>query len=244
MTTQNPNSNTNTPLDIKYKAKLNSNNDYFKLLLSKDFLDSNVHVEDDDILKIEKSYEAAHRIREFEIGLYWQRLNYLWVITAVLFAGWGTLALKIIDASGTTNSLIYFSMAILSFIGCIFTILTSFITVAGKYWQRVWEFHVRNLEVFVSGKIYSMPVKEKNTIEKRPSISKNIEMFNLFLLVVWVFSLFVSTILFFKNIQWDFGWAIFTLIVLVAIAYWYLRKQTKSSSDIDIMIDTPPPTNP
>lgn len=46
---------------------------YFEKLLSKDFSDLNVNVAPEDIKKIEKSFEVSHRIRDFEINLYWQR---------------------------------------------------------------------------------------------------------------------------------------------------------------------------
>ncbi|MFI3036988.1 hypothetical protein ACH54D_09015 [Atlantibacter hermannii] len=69
------------PAELQYH--FTQNHEYFGKLLSKDFSSTSTQVNDINIDKINKSYEASHRIREFEIGLYSQRLNYLWAITVV-----------------------------------------------------------------------------------------------------------------------------------------------------------------
>ena len=105
---------------------------YFEKLLSKDFSDLNINITPEDIKKIEKSFEVSHRIRDFEIGLYWQRLNFLWAITALLFAGWGALIFKIIEFNeGEAPYIMFASLSFLSLIGGIVTIFTSFIIDAG-----------------------------------------------------------------------------------------------------------------
>ncbi|WP_209438143.1 hypothetical protein, partial [Buttiauxella brennerae] len=51
--------------------------DYFNKLLNKDFNSTNTFFTVEDKEKIKEAYEKAHHIREYEINLYWSRLNYL-----------------------------------------------------------------------------------------------------------------------------------------------------------------------
>lgn len=167
---------------------------YFEKLLSKDFSDLNINITPEDIKKIEKSFEVSHRIRDFEIGLYWQRLNFLWAITALLFAGWGALIFKIIEFNeGEAPYIMFASLSFLSLIGGIVTIFTSFIIDAGKHWQKVWEYHVYTLEPFVSGHLYAIKFNYKN--KKKASISRSVETFNYALLTLWACSSIFAVII-------------------------------------------------
>jgi len=208
-------------LSTELKALLFKNKLYFKELLHKEFSDDEPVLLRDDLNRIQKAFDVAHRIRDFELNLYWQRLNYLWVIAALLLAGWGVLASKLLEAfiaNATTFSttpqpsqLIFLSLGIISIAGCFFSLLSLSITEAGKYWQMVWEEHIYKLEPFISGSIYNIKfgkLKIKSTetnteneastskkFENIPSISKSIETIIWGLFTVWALSLGFSTCL-------------------------------------------------
>lgn len=64
---------------------------------------------------MKEAYNKAHHVREYEINLFWSRLNYLWAITAVLFAAGGVILNDMINlAEGKEVNELQF----LSFILC------------------------------------------------------------------------------------------------------------------------------
>ncbi|NNS06220.1 hypothetical protein [Erwinia sp. JH02] len=216
------------------------NKAYFKSLLSKDFSDLNTQVEPEDLDKIKEAYEKAHKTREFEIGLYWQRLNYLWAITAILFAGWGVLVNNLFptgDAAKDPSSLVYLAVFLVSIIGVTLTILSSFITAGGKYWQEVWEYHLLMLEPFESGKLYGMQfqdISEGKVNRKRPSISRSVHAFHIGLLLIWTASAALSIAISFKNNNILFlSIEVFSSILILAI-YFIVRNSVCSSTDLSV----------
>lgn len=206
---------------------------YFEKLLSKDFSNININVTPDDIKKIEKSFEVSHRIRDFEIGLYWQRLNFLWAIIALLFAGWGALIFKIIEfKEGEAPYIMFASLSFLSLIGGIVTIFTSFIIDAGKHWQKVWEYHVYALEPFVSGHLYAIQFKYKN--KRKASISRSVETFNYALLILWVCSAIFAAIIP-PQITNDYAlWIQFAISLIIWVAFQHIGKSV-TKGDFDRM---------
>lgn len=209
---------------------------YFKKLLSKDFSDLNVNVTPEDIKKIEKSFEVSHRIRDFEINLYWQRLNFLWAITALLFAGWGALIFKIIEFNGGEAPYIMFaSLSFLSLIGGIVTIFTSFIIEAGKHWQKVWEYHVYALEPFVSGHLYAIQFSYKN--KQRASISRSVETFNYALLFLWACSAVFAAIIPSQIGNGLAGIIQLVISLLIAGAFVYIRNSVTKKESVNIQLD-------
>lgn len=216
------------------------NKAYFKCLLSKDFSDLNTQVEPEDLEKIKEAYEKTHKTREFEIGLYWQRLNYLWAITAILFAGWGVLVNNLFpngDAAKDPSSLVYLAVFFVSIIGITLTILSSFITAGGKYWQEVWEYHLIMLEPFQSGKLYGMQfqdISEGNVSGKRPSISKSVHVFHIALLIIWIASAILSVaISFINNNNWLVGIEVASGLVIFGI-YYFVRKSVCKSTRLSV----------
>ncbi|WP_439214244.1 RipA family octameric membrane protein [Duffyella gerundensis] len=198
--TQNTDLITKVRLPAESKEFLKNNNIYFKKLLHKDFSNNTVNFTRHDLSRIEKAYETAHRIRDFEINLYWQRLNYLWVITALLLAGWGVLASKALDFGNKTPMFVFASLCVMSLAGCVFSLLSIFITEAGKHWQRVWEEHIYRLEPFISGSLYSIKFQRQDLV-KIPSISKSVEKIMISIFSVWALSLGFSACLTFGTIQ-------------------------------------------
>lgn len=228
MTTQSRN------YDLPYELveHFTNNIDYFNKLLAKDFNDQTINVTEDDRKKIEKSFEISHRIRDFEIGLYWQRLNYLWAITALLFAGWGALIYKIIESKGGEVPYIMFaSLSFLSLVGGIVTIFTSFIIDAGKHWQKVWEYHIYALEPFVSGHLYAIQFKYKN--KTNASISRSVKIFNYALLILWICSAIFSAIIPPQITNDHAMWIQFLISIIIWLAFREIGKSvTKRENDI------------
>lgn len=221
-------------------AHFEANKAYFKCLLSRDFIDFNTQVEPEDLKKIEEAYEKAHKTREFEIGLYWQRLNYLWAITAILFAGWGVLVNNLFPADEVpkdSSSLLYLAVFLVSIAGVTLTILSSFITQGGKYWQEVWEYHLLMLEPFQSGKLYGMQfqdISEGDVGGKRPSISKSVNVFHIALLIIWVASAALSIAISLKNNNSLFLAIEVASVLLICGIYVSVRKLVCKSTGLSV----------
>lgn len=232
MTTQTRNYN----LPPELVEHFTNSTEYFEKLLSKDFSDTDVNVTPADISKIEKSFDISHRIRDFEIGLYWQRLNFLWAITALLFAGWGALIFKILEFKGGDAPYIMFaSLSFLSLIGGIVTIFTSFIIDAGKHWQKVWEYHVHALEPFVSGHLYAIQFSYKN--KKRVSISRSVETFNYALLFLWACSAIFAAIIPSQIGNSLAGIIQLVISLLIVGAFVYIRNSVTKKESIKIELE-------
>ncbi|WP_414163026.1 hypothetical protein ACMGGS_13150 [Superficieibacter sp. BNK-5] len=195
----------------------NDNIIYFSKLLLKDYNNPDAVLTLQDRERIKEAFEKTHHIREYEISLYWSRLNYLWTITAVLFAGWGVILNSMINPENghTVNNLQYFTLFLISMFGVALTIVSRLITKAGKHWQQVWEYNLTRLEPFQSGNLYGLKFKNGNKIA--PSISRSVSIFHIFLLFMWGSSaLFSATIPFFEN---NHAFLIVEFIVLV-LMYW------------------------
>lgn len=214
------------------------NIDYFSKLLSKDFSNTNMNITQSDISKIEKSFDVSHRIRDFEIGLYWQRLNYLWAITALLFAGWGALIIKIIDMQDKNIPYsIFFSLSFISLVGCVLSIFTSFIIIAGKHWQKVWEYHVYALEPFVSGGLYAIKFKNSNIKNTKASISKTVEIFNFAILILWVISTIIAAIIPSQISNSAAGWIQAGISFIIILSFIGIRNAVTKKESSNIQLD-------
>lgn len=184
-------------LDSSLNSHLLKNLPYFNKLLNKDFGSASSIFTASDLCRIKEAYEKAHKIREFEITLFWQRLNYLWAITAVLFAAWGytlNVILTVADFSKITN-MQYISVLVISLFGMVFSVVTRFITEGGKFWQQVWEYHVIKLEPFQSGVLYGMKLGRFNPKREHtyyPSIFRTILIFQKVSHWVWAGSIMYS----------------------------------------------------
>ncbi|MNB76754.1 hypothetical protein D3C75_234250 [compost metagenome] len=220
-----PSENINEHLDTRgipqhLSTHFNDNIDYFSKLLLKDYSNPVSVLTLQDRVRIKEAFEKTHHIREYEINLYWSRLNYLWTITAVLFASWGVILNSMINPEDghAINDLQYLTVFLISMFGLALTIVSKFITKAGKHWQQVWEYHLTLLEPFQSGQLYGLKFKSGNKIA--PSISRSVSLFHIFLLIMWSSSaLFSAIIPFFED---NHAFLIVEVIVLVMM-YWLYR---------------------
>lgn len=223
-------------LPLELQIHFGTNKKYFEKLLSKDFSLSTTPVTDTDIAKIQKSYEASHRIRDFEIGLYWQRLNYLWAITAIIFAGWGFLVSKILEDINKASEPLYFSVSLISILGSILTMFSTFIVKAGKHWQTVWEYHIIKLEPFISGSLYAMDFKPSGS-SKKPSISNTLALFNTFILLFWFCSAIVFAIVPVRDSDEIVQWMHIALYTIVVGAFWIINRAVTKKDTYKIELD-------
>lgn len=205
----------NRGVPIELTTHFNSNIKYFNYLLKKDFSVKSTLLTGLDKEKIKEAYNKAHHIREYEINLFWSRLNYLWLINTVLFSAWGIIVYSIINAKDVTF-LHYFTLFLLSLFGSAFTFLAASIARAGKFWQQVWEYHVHVLEPFVSGSLYSMPFTQNLT---RPSISRSIMVFFTFSLMIWVLSSISAVVLLSFSSKFIFIFEALAVIVTYGVFY-------------------------
>ena len=106
---------------------------------------------DDDGDKIKNALDIAHKIRTFEIELYWKRATYFWAIVAVAFAGYFT-------AQNSDNLL---AAVLIGYIGLILSTSWYLVNRGGSSWQQNWENHVDLLEDSVSGPIYKTLINRK-----------------------------------------------------------------------------------
>jgi len=215
-------------------SHFDENTSYFNKLLKKDFSMPATILTIQDKERIKEAYEKAHHIREYEISLYWSRLNYLWTITAVLFAGWGVILSGMItpEKDLSVSDLQFFTLFVISIFGVLLIMLSSFITKAGKHWQQVWEYHVTVLEPFQSGSLYSL--RFINGKKSSPSISRAVGLFHIFLLIMWLASaLFSATLPFFKDDIIFIRVEITVALVILGLYFW-INNYVSKSSDADI----------
>lgn len=208
------------------------NVEYFNYLLSKDFKNKSTLLTVSDKEKIKEAYSKAHHIREYEISLYWSRLNYLWLINAILFSAWGVLVYAMLNAK-EISSLQYATLFFLSLFGCAFTFLATSIARAGKHWQEVWEYHVHMLEPFISGRLYIMPFTQKLP---KPSISKSVMVFFVFSLMIWALSAIFAVVI--PNIQSKFVLIFEVIAVSVLILLLYaIDKSIRKPSNNEVKLN-------
>ncbi|WP_157883867.1 hypothetical protein [Duffyella gerundensis] len=225
---------TDQNIPIHLHEHMTSQKKYFLILLKKDFTDINTIFTVEDKEKIKEAYNKAHHIREYEISLFWSRLNYLWAINAVLFAAWGIvingmLAQPNFDAIQPKQYVILF---IISIFGLALSYISHLITQAGKHWQEVWEYHVYLLEPFVSGCLYQMPFYKSI---KKPSISRSISIFYYIIIFTWIFSAVLSAIVPFYNNSLILLVESFAGIILLLTVFFIDRYVRKASiKDISI----------
>jgi len=200
---------------------------YFSRLLNKDFSNKNVMFDSSDLEKVKEAYAKAHHIREYEINLFWSRLNYLWLINAVLFSAWGAILYNLINIKSIT-AIQYTALFLLSLFGSAFTFLVFSITKAGKHWQQVWEYHVRILEPFVSGSLYGMDFFPSNP---KPSISKSIDSFISLTMVIWLASAVLSVVLPVFHSKFVLIYEVLAILPILLVIYFIDKNIRKPSKD-------------
>lgn len=105
---------------------------------------------------IEAAYRTAHRIREFEIELYWKRTAYIWAmqaafigIVAFLWTGGETVTQveivkhSLVLRSNTVSTPPYLLLILaLSTLALVIAWLWRMLILGAKFWQNNWERHV------------------------------------------------------------------------------------------------------
>jgi hypothetical protein len=121
--------------------------------------------------KLELAFEYAHRIREFEIGLYWTRTNYFWGFQVAFFAALGLLAEAGMAAGAKGGKLIWLisCVAALCLVAAIFCYLWQLMLKGAKFWQENWERHVDAMEDELTGPLYKTYFVPSNyALDERP----------------------------------------------------------------------------
>ncbi len=116
--------------------------------------------------EIRQAYETAHRVREFEIELYWKRTAYIWAMQAALIG----IAMFLRTGGETTISFNFFSITsstapTASSLIAILLVSTLAFVVAGlwlllikgaKFWHDNWERHVDLLGQHLGQNLYQV----------------------------------------------------------------------------------------
>lgn len=137
-------------------------------MISKKFMDEYLKATklSDADKKIKEAYNSAHRIREFEIQLYWTRTTYIWAMQAALIgisllfrtSGNTTVVLDFpvlrISTAPSLSSLI--AILLLSTLALIVAALWSLLLDGAKFWQNNWERHVDILGEKLNNNLYQV----------------------------------------------------------------------------------------
>ncbi len=106
--------------------------------------------------KLEKAYEQAAKIREFEISLYWKRATYFWAFIVSIYTAFFSVQKEFhynednVFIHGTIPLLV---LSALGFFFCLAWLCSSY---ASKHWQENWENHIDLLEDYVTGPLYKI----------------------------------------------------------------------------------------
>jgi hypothetical protein len=190
-----------------------------------------------DARQVRAALETAHRIREFEISLYWTRSAYVWAIQAALIAiaaysvsSGNTHVIVppisrvtspdettiVISNSSTFSSLFFLLM--ISTLGLAISTLWTFLLKGAKFWQNNWERHVDLLEKQLKCNLYkTYPVLEMEYSSPPISVTK-VNRFIAIAFVTFWFLLVTSTLFRLGMLADETNWQI-TGVVLAFIAY-------------------------
>lgn len=132
-------------MSIHWKRHRNiSKQEYFRLIPK------------DDKSKLEKAYEQASKIREFEIELYWKRAGYFWAFIVSIYTAFFSVQKEFYydkDSGFTHGKLPLLVLSALGFFFCLAWLCSSY---ASKHWQENWENHIDLLEDYVTGPLYKI----------------------------------------------------------------------------------------
>jgi hypothetical protein len=182
------------PNNVKYLKKFSSEE---KLVVS------SKHIE---------AYKIAIDTRKFEIELYWKRTTYFWAFIVTTFAGYGwTLKSK---STSDDN----FLALLLSCFGLILSVSWFLANKGSKQWQENWENHIELLEDKITGPLYKISLKRKNssffTGPGDYSVSKINQLISIFVAIVWIILIGKSIYNIYKPFLGDIDLWIFTLLFL------------------------------
>lgn len=152
---------------------------YFETLLGYELHRSFFLKDEKEILK--EAYDKAHQIRQYEVGLYWQRNTYYWTMLSVLLVTFGFCFSHYIDEK--KNIWLYSSFA-LSTLGFMLSFLFLALCRTGSFWQKNWENHIEILEPFFSGNLYKTVFTQSGA---RFSIGLLNELTICIIIICWLF---------------------------------------------------------
>lgn len=136
----------------------------------------------DRTARLQKMFEIAMEMRNFEIELYWKRSTYYWAFMAATFAAIWTVA---------KEPALSFLTPLLSGLGFIFALGWYLATKGSKYWQKNWEDHLYALGVLSDIPIHSVTLTPKKYNAYHPlreypfSVSKINQMMSFFVAIFW-----------------------------------------------------------
>ncbi len=135
--------------------------------------------------------DTAHRIREFEIQMYWKRALYFWGFQVVLFATVGNLVSKFTQTSPPLQLIVLSALCVL---GTFISILWLLMTKGAKFWQDNWERHVDLLEDNVHGSLYkTYPIHQSDSVPNPPFSVSKINEYVIWMIVAFWIILFLTT---------------------------------------------------
>ncbi len=107
--------------------------------------------------KCEKAYEAAEKIRQFEIGLFWKRATFFWAFITAIYTAYFNVLTKIYKYKCDDITLYKHGtipLIVLSALGLFFCFSWLLSSKGSKHWQENWEKHLDLLENKVTGPLY------------------------------------------------------------------------------------------
>jgi len=145
--------------------------------------------------KMQRALEVAHRLRSFEIEMYWKRATYAWAFQVIAFGGMA-LAFK---GEKVAPSMV----GAFSAIGTVAALAAYLTALGSKFWQENWEGHVQRLGAGLEGHLTDVILCRGG---KKFSVSRINEMFLLSLFVSW-FVVFLFSGIYFSipGLSWV-GW--------------------------------------
>jgi hypothetical protein len=143
--------------------------------------------------RVGEALKHAHRIREFEISLYWKRSLFFWGFLVTLFAAFGLL----ISADKQTISIKFMIFGV-SLLGLFVNFAWYYLAKGSKAWQKNWEQHIDYLEYDFSGNLHKIAMgKEENFF----SVSRITETVIIAFVLFWVLASVVGAASFARLIQ-------------------------------------------
>lgn len=197
--------------------------------------------------KRKEAYEKAHQIRQFEIGLFWQRATYYWAFILAAFTAHFALLGLLFGSEKEKNfsipelyqlpGLSLFSLTVTAFFCYFFSLCWVLMNKGSKFWQKNREEHIDNLQVEFSGDLYKviLDTEDKNEFCCCPlslnaydySVSKITMITSIALFVASFFMLLFYMLLlivrFFYKLNFDFSyceamcWGIGIIVVVCCL---------------------------
>lgn len=176
----------------------------------------------------------AHKIRKFEIELYWKRATYFWTLIAAAMAGYFLIQ----KSEGPANS---FLSIVIGCLGFVFSFAWFYVNKGSKYWQENWENQVDLIEDFVVGPLYKIVIERPEENNKKSlknfvlwpapySVSKINQIISLYVTILWAVLIFHALPPFDigASIEWVYV-AVILFSIFACIGIWRWGKTDKDN---------------